>query len=302
MASIPPLVDGDWLEARLGDPQLRIFDATTLLAFPEDGQDGYYTLSSGRDAYVEEHISGAAFADLLLELTDQQAKHAFTVLPSQDFAERIGALGVGDDSIVVVYDQFDPTRNPDAFYQHWAGRLWWQLRLEGFGNVAVLDGGLAQWRREGRPVDSGETHYPPAQFTARRRPELIADKDQVRDAITREDVVLLNTVDPVTHAGGRSTFARPGHIPNSRNVWYEDLFDTATGKLKSPDDLRAHFSRVGALDPAKRTITYCGSGIAASVEALALATLGRDDVAVYDGSLTEWTADPDLPLETGADH
>ncbi len=150
--------------------------------------------------------------------------------------------------------------------------------------MAVLDGGLAQWRREGRPVEAGEICYPPAEFTARRRPGLIADKAQMREASTRDDILLLNTVDPVTHAGGRTTFSRPGHIPNSRNVWYEDILDAATGTL----------------DPAKRTITYCGSGIAASVEVLVLATLGRDDVAIYDGSLTEWTADPDLQLETGA--
>ncbi len=297
MSAIPPLVDGDWLEARLGDPRLRIFDATAQLAFPDDNKDGYYRLTSGRASYVEEHLPQEAFADLLLELSDPDAKNAFTVPSSEYFARKIGELGLSNDDYVVVYDQYDHARS-DKFYQHWAGRLWWHLRLEGFDRVAVLDGGLAQWKREGRATESGEFNYQPATFVARRRPELIADKAQVLAAIKREDVLLLNTVDPVTHAGGKNTFSRPGHIPNSENVYYEDIFDPQTGKLKSAEELRAHFQRVGALDPAKRTITYCGSGIAASVEALALATLGREDVAVYDGSLTEWTADPALPLET----
>ena len=174
MSDIPLLVDGDWLEARLDDPQLRLYDATAQLAFPDNDRDGYYRLTSGRPSYGEEHIPRAAFADLLLELADPNAKNAFTVPPSELFAERIGALGVSNDNYVVVYDQFDPTRS-DKYYQHWAGRLWWQLRLEGFDHVAVLDGGLFQWKREGRQRHR-RVHLSTAKFAAKRRPELIADR------------------------------------------------------------------------------------------------------------------------------
>ncbi|MCX5580873.1 sulfurtransferase [Kaistia terrae] len=300
MTDIPPLVDGDWLQSRLDDPRLRLFDATAQLAFPDDEKDGYYRLTSGRPSYAEEHIPRAAFADLLVDLADPNSRFAFTVPPSDVFAQQIGALGLSNDDYVVVYDQFDPARS-DKFYQHWAGRLWWHLRLEGFERVAVLDGGLNQWKREGRPTESGEFIYPPASFQAKRRSDLIATKQEVLEAIDRDDVLLLNTVDPITHRGEKNTFSRPGHIPNSRNVYYEDLFDVETGKLRDAAELRAHFERAGALDASKRAITYCGSGIAASVEALALATLGREDVAVYDGSLTEWTADPSLPLKVGVE-
>lgn len=296
MSEIPLLVDGDWLQPRLEDPRLRVFDATVHLTFPDEG---YYELVPGREAYERAHIPGAAFADLLGDLADPDAPDPFTVPSSERFAERIGALGVGDDSVVVVYDQYDASLPPERRYQHWAGRLWWHLRLEGFDRVAVLDGGLDQWVREGRPTEAGPSSYPPATFTARRRDHLIATKDEVRAAVEDDDVLLLNTVDPATHSGETLTFSRRGRIPSSANLYYEDIFDPATGRFLPPDELRRRFGAAGALD-ADRTVTYCGSGIAAAVEAFALATVGRDDVAVYDGSLTEWTADPSLPLEVDA--
>lgn len=293
MSEIPLLVDGAWLEDRLDDPRLRVFDTTVNLTFPDEG---YYQLVSGREAYERAHVPGAAFADLLGALADPGADQPFTVPPSDHFAAAAGSLGIGEDSIVVVYDQYDPSLPPEQRYQHWAGRLWWHLRLEGFDRVAVLDGGLAEWLREGRPIESGSATYPPAEFTARRRPELVATKGEVQDAISNDDVLLLNTVDPDTHSGETLTFSRRGRIPGSSNLYYEDIFDPATGRFLPTDELRRRFEAAGALE-ADRTITYCGSGIAAAVEAFALATVGNEDVAVYDGSLTEWTADPALPLE-----
>ena len=212
------------------------------------------------------------------------------------FAERIGALGVGDDSLVVVYDQLNVARGPE-YYQFWAPRLWWHLRLEGFSNVAVLDGGLGRWKREGRPTTSESASYPAAKFTPRRRQELLALADDVQHAITDARKVLVNVLDPDTFSGKKQTYARRGRIPNSAHVFFGLLIDPETGGLRSPEQVKEHFERVGALDPAKRSITYCGGGIAATVAALQLARLGRDDVAVYDGSLTEWASDLKRPLE-----
>ena len=294
MSDLPLVVDGAWLEAHRDDSRLRIVDATVRLRLPVG--DGNYSLAAGRDGYDREHIPGAVFADVLGDLADPSAPYPMTVPSSERFAEKIGALGIGDDSLVVVYDQLDAALGPE-FYQFWAPRLWWHLRVEGFTNVAVLDGGLGRWKKEGRPTTNAPASHPPAKFTPRRRPELLALADDVQAAIADESRVLINVLDDDTYSGKKQTYARPGRIPNSAHVFFGLLVDPETGGLRSPDQVKEHFARVGALDPAKRPVTYCGGGIAATVAALQLARLGRDDVAVYDGSMTEWASDPKRPLE-----
>lgn len=285
--SPPLLVDPAWLHERLEDPALRILDATTFLTQPEG--DGYYEFESGRRAYEKAHIPGAVFADLLHDLADPDAATMFTALDSETFAARIGALGVGPGTHAVVYDQG---------MNIWATRLWWNLRYEGFDDVSVLNGGLAAWTRAGHAVRSGVESNEPAVFTARRRPELHADKDTVLAAIGDPGVQLVNCLDRPTFAGTRRTCARPGRIPSSTNVPFPDLADS-DGLLHDPDEIRGLLDEAGTLDESKKVVTYCGSGIAATTLAFQLALLGRPDVAVYDGSLTEWAADPALPLEVG---
>lgn len=283
--SHPLLVDAAWLHERLGDPAIRILDATTFLTQPEG--DGYYDVESGRQAYEKAHIPGAVFADLLHDLADETAATTFTALPSAEFAAKLGALGVGPGTHVVIYDQ-----GPNI----WATRLWWNLRYEGFDSVSVLNGGLPAWIQAGNEVKSGVESYAPAEFTASRRPELYASKEDVLAAIDDPATVLVNSLDRPTFAGTRQTYARPGRIPTSTNVPFPDLLG-ASG-FKSPEEVRPLFEAAGTLDSAKKVITYCGSGIAATGLAFHLAQLGRPDVAIYDGSLTEWAADPSLPLIT----
>ena len=287
MSDLPLVVDGAWLEARLDDPRLRVLDATAHLRLPADGA---VELRPGRESYEQEHIPGAAFADLLGDLAAPGASLPFTVPESEHFARRIGELGVGDGTYVVVYDQFDPGSDPEQ-YQFWAPRLWWHLRLEGFDDVAVLDGGLGLWKAEGRPTTTEPSAYPPAEFHARRRPELLADADEVAAALDDEDVVVINALPPRTYEAG--------HIPGTHNVSFTLLVDPKTGRMLAEHELREHFHPIGALHRHRKAITYCGGGIAACVGALALARLGRDDVAVYDGSMNDWTADPARPVETG---
>jgi thiosulfate/3-mercaptopyruvate sulfurtransferase len=284
---LPHVVDGAWLEARLDDPRLRILDATAHLRLPADGS---VELRPGHESYAREHIPGAVFADLLGDLADTDAPLPFTVPESERFAQRMGELGVGEGTYVVVYDQFDPARDPEN-YQLWAPRLWWHLRLEGFDDVAVLDGGLGAWKAEGRPVTSEVSSYPPAEFRAQRRPELLADTDEVAAGISDDDVVIINALAPETYAAAR--------IPRSHNVSFTLIVDPKTGRMRPEDELREHFEKTGALHRHRRAITYCGGGIAACVGALALARLGREDVAVYDGSMNAWTADPSRPVEKG---
>lgn len=292
----PQVVDGAWLQQHLDDPDLRIIDATVHLKVPADG--GYYSLESGRDSFARGHIPGAIFADLLGDFADPSAPHPMTVPSSARFAEKLGALGVGNQHRVVVYDQLDVAKGPE-FYQFWASRFWWHLRLEGFDNVQVLEGGLGRWKSEGRPTTTAPTTHAPTTFTTDRRPELLAEIDGVARAIDDPKSVLINVLDDDTFSGKRLTYARPGRIPASQHYFFGNLIDPATGGYKDAEALRADFERIGALDPSKKPIVYCGGGIAATVAALQLARLGREDVAIYDGSMTEWASDPSRPLEVG---
>ena len=283
----PLVVDVDWLAAHKDDPGVVVVDTTTFLTLPEG--DGYYDVESGREAYRKGHVPGAVFADLLHDLADQNAPYQFTALDSDTFARRVGALGIGNDAHVVVYDQGQLM---------WATRLWWNLRFEGFDDISVLEGGFPAWRDAGLPVATGDETREPRTFTAHRRPELRADVDRVLAATEDERSLLVYVLDPESFRGEKVTYARPGHIPTSKNVPVMSLY-RGPGQVASTEQVEQAFDGTGALDGDKQVITYCGGGIAATYSAFNLARLGRDDVAVYDGSMTEWSADPELPLETG---
>jgi len=281
------LVDTQWLADNLGAPGLRLFDCTTHLR-PDPAR--VYTVESARTEYEAAHIPGAAYIDLQGELSDRASTLRFTLQQPQDFAAAIGALGIGDDSDVVLYSATSPM---------WATRIWWMLRAMGFDRVAVLDGGLAKWQAEGRPVESGSKRHPPARFTAHPRPHLIADKHAVKRAIDDRSAAVLNALSRGQHAGDpKSThYGRPGSIAGSVCVPAFGLV-REDGTLRGLDELRQAFQQAG-LAPQDRIVAYCGGGIAATLDAFALALLGNKDVAVYDNSLSEWAADPSLPMQTG---
>ena len=283
------VVDGDWLERHLGDPGLRILDATVIL------DPNSWEANSGRSAWAEAHIPGSQFVDLIEELSDPAGDvglpagvHAYRLPSPEAFARAIGAYGVANDTPVVAYD---------TSAGMWAARLWWLLRVFGHENVAVLDGGWGRWVADSRPVTSESSANAPATFTPSFRPELLATKSQVETASRGGGATLVNALWPELFRGEAKTpLERPGRIPGSVNVPF-----TATmredGTLQDPGTLREEFARAG-VDGSGPVITYCGGGIAASYDALALATLGID-AAVYDGSLVEWVADPATELETG---
>jgi thiosulfate/3-mercaptopyruvate sulfurtransferase len=290
---LPILVQTDWLEAHLADPDLRILDCTAWLPdyFEKSGK---VSPVSGRANWEQGHIPGSAFADLVQDLSDQNnPAFMFPMPPADQFARVMSRLGVGDGTRVVLYD------SPVNF---WAARLWWMLRAFGFDRAAVLDGGWPKWSREGRPVSTEPPSYSPAHFTVRPRPALIAHKDEVIAAMARPGDCLINALTPDEfHGTGLIHYLRRGHIPSSVNVPFVGdggVVDPATGTYRSLEELRAIFAAVGAI-ASDRVITYCGGGIAASSAAFALSLLGVENVALYDGSLTEWGADPSLPLEVG---
>jgi thiosulfate/3-mercaptopyruvate sulfurtransferase len=214
------------------------------------------------------------------------------MLPSAEaLAAAMGRFGVGERSRVILYSTTTP---------QWASRVWWVLRNYGFDNAAVLNGGFQKWQREGRPVETGPARpKPAATFAVHRDRRLMVDKDAVLGAIGDAAVCTLNALSREQHTGtGGTVYGRVGRIAKSVNLPAAALLDPQTGAYLPADQLRAKFSAVGAFDK-QRVITYCGGGIAASSDALILTMLGHPDVRLYDASMSEWSNDPTLPMETG---
>jgi thiosulfate/3-mercaptopyruvate sulfurtransferase len=281
------LIDTATLEKRLGEPGLRILDCTTHL-IPDPKTT--YQVVPGRADFEKGHIPGAQFVDIQRDVSDNSHRLRFMVPSAEQVAAAMSRLGVGEGTQVVLYSTTTP---------QWATRLWWLLRIFGFDDAAVLDGGFQKWSREGRPVETGPARSaPPAKFAVRAERPLMVGKDQVLRAIGEAGVCTLNALSPEQHAGtGGNTYGRPGRIKGSVNVPAAQLIDPATSAFLPAAELRRRFDRVGAFD--RDVITYCGGGIAASADAFALVMLGHPNVKLYDASMSEWANDPSLPMETG---
>ena len=276
------LVSTQWLADHLDDPNLVVLDCSVIVSA---GDDGEITTSSGRDRYLEEHIPGAGFADLKGDLVDTDSPLGYAVPAPDAFAAAMGALGVGDDSRVVLYDRGETA---------WAARVWWMLRWIGFDNAALLDGGLPAWEAEGRPLSSALPEREPGTLSVQARPELIADRDEVFAAIDDSSVSLIDALPPSQYRGEQVMYARPGHIESAVNVPVFSLVNDA-GRFRPTEELRSLFDG----RTSDRNVTYCGGGIAASSVAFVMTRLGFEDVAVYTASLQEWAADPANPMVTG---
>lgn len=276
------LVTAEWLMEHLDDPDLVVLDATVMIE--SDGSGGFRTVN-GIANFEAGHIPTAGFADLKGDLSDKDAGIGYAVPSPEQFAAAMGALGVADDTRVVLYD---------ANSSSWAARVWWMLRWIGFDNAALLDGGLDAWTSAGYSLSTEPATRPAKTLTVNLRPELIVDKAEVRAAIDDASVNLLDALTEEHYRGDFAMYARPGHIPTASNVPVTSLADES-GRYKSLDELESLFD--GERDT--RTITYCGGGIAASGNAFVMHRLGFKDVAVYTASLQEWAADPENPMVTG---
>ena len=281
------LIDTAALERQLGDPALRIFDCTTNLI--PDPKTTYQAVPA-RAEFEKGHIPGAQFIDLQADLSERNQRLRFMLPPAGDFAAAMSRFGVGEGTRVVLYSTSTP---------QWATRVWWLLRVFGFDEAAVLDGGWQKWSREGRPVESGPARpRPPGHFVIREQRPLMVGKEQVQQAIGDGSVCTLNALSPEQHAGtGGNTYGRPGRIKGSVNLPAAHLIDPATSAFLPAAELSRRFEGVGAFG--KEVITYCGGGIAASADAFALVMLGHPNVKLYDASMSEWATDPVLPMETG---
>jgi len=281
------LVETDWLAVHLDDPTLRVLECTTIL---HPRPEGGYRAESGRATWAAGHIPRSGFADLTDDLSDRASSLLYMMPPDEQMAAAMARLGVGEGTRVVLYDRA---------VNMWAARVWWMLRAVGFDDAAVLNGGWKKWTFEGRPTSTEPCAYPPARFVARPRPELFVGKGAVLAGLGQRATCILNALTEEQHRGTDGvTYGRPGRIAGSANVAARSLVDPKTHAYLPAHVLRERFAATGALE-AERVITYCGGGIAASSDAFVLTLLGHDGVAVYDASLSEWAADPSLPMETG---
>jgi len=277
-----PLVSTDWLAAHLDDPKVRVVDAS----FKMPG-----ILPLPKDDYLAAHIPGAVFFDV--DAVSDHGSPLPHMFPSaEQFGRDVGGLGIGNDDTVVICDAGGWVAGP---------RVWWMFLSYGHDKVRILDGGLKKWRAEGRPVQSGAVTPVPATFRASFDPRRVRTIQQMIDNVARsaEQVIDARSVERFE---GRVPEPRPGlrsgHIPGSRNVPYNNLFDAGTGAMKPLEELRKAFSAAGVeLD--KPIVTSCGSGVSALVLTLALYRLGVRGIALYDGSWSEWGLLDGPPIATG---
>jgi thiosulfate/3-mercaptopyruvate sulfurtransferase len=274
------LVSADWLKQHIDDPDLVVLDATVIV---EPDGAGNLRAINGRANYESGHIPTAGFADLMGDLSDPASPLQFGMPSPERFAAAMGKLGVGDDSRVVLYDTMGSS---------WAARVWWMLRWIGFDRAALLDGGLTAWTAAGGSLSTVPVERVPRSLTVNLRPELIADQAEVRASIDNDAIQLIDALPAMHFRGEWTMYDQPGHIPGATNAPVSSIFDEA-GHFRAVDELAALFGD----DRDKRTITYCGGGIAASADAFALTRLGFEDVAIYAASLEEWTANPQNPME-----
>jgi thiosulfate/3-mercaptopyruvate sulfurtransferase len=277
-----PLVSTEWLAERLGDPKLKIIDAS----FKMPG-----VLPLPIDDYLAAHIPGATFFDV-----DAVSDHAVP-LPhmypdAAQFARDVETLGISSGDTVVAYDGGSWMAAP---------RAWWMLLSFGHADVCVLDGGLKKWIAEGRPTESGQPSPKPGQFTATLEPSFVRSQQQLVANLDSGAEQVIDARASNRFEGGvpePRPGLRVGHIPGSRNLPFGELIDSATGTMKSLNGLRQAFERAGvALD--RPIVTSCGSGVSAAVLTLALYRLGVRGSALYDGSWSEWGLPDGPPVATG---
>ena len=277
-----PLVTTEWLAAELGKSDLRVIDASLFL--PAHNRNA-------RAEFEAAHIPGAVFLDIE-EVADTTSPLPFMLPPPEKFASRMQALGLGDGSRIVVYDN-SPLKS--------SARAWWMLTLFGAHEVAILDGGFAKWQTEARAQESGKPVVRHRHFTVWADKSLVRDKVQMTENLRTKAEQVVDARSAGRFAGSEpeaNPALRPGHMPGARNLPYDRLFSD-DGTWKQGAALQAEFDAAG-VDLDKQTIATCGSGITAAVIAFGAALLGHKGMSIYDGSWAEWGASATSPVVTGA--
>jgi thiosulfate/3-mercaptopyruvate sulfurtransferase len=277
--TLPLFVEPDWLLRHRDDQSLRIVDARST----PHGAPGQNVGPSGRERYAVEHLPGAVFIDYAEDVHDLTTPYAARVAPPERFAAVMSANGIGDETTVIAYDDGDVP---------YAARMVWMLRYYGHDAAHVLAGGLRDWKAAGFPTTAAPTHVEPEAFTPRMQPRLRASRDEVLAvAQERSDAQLLETQRDGTYA------LRHLDIKGAKRLSASTLLQDARGGRPAPPQTIEQLVAGLRLDPAKRTIVSCGSGVGAAGAYLALSEHGFSDIAVYDGSWMEWSHDglPTVP-------
>ena len=283
MTELPdsPIVSAAWLLQHLAAPDMRVLDATWFM--PDDKRDA-------KAAFLEARIPGASFFDID-EISELTSPLPHMAPPPEKFASRVKKMGVSNGSLVIVYDQH-------GLFS--AARVWWLFRLMGHEHVAVLDGGFPAWKRAGYPIENGPVQdFASRHFTPQPREDLVVDLQAMRSIVSAGRTAVLDARGGPRFRGEAQeprAGVKSGHMPGAINVPYSSLL-TEEGLLKSKAELARLLPQASSDKP---IVTTCGSGVTAAIIALALAQLGRWNIAIYDGSWAEWGALVDAPIATGA--
>lgn len=274
------LVSTEWLAGAIGSPGLKLLDAS------------YFPLDPTRDPaadYASGHIPGALFMDLG-SLADPESSLPGMLPPADLFAARMAELGVNEGDRIVLYDGA-PHRT--------SARAWWMFRAFGHDDVAILDGGFQKWMGEGRPLQCGDANPERGSFAPGGNPAIIRDLQQMFANVRSgaEQVVDARGAKRFTGEEGDPRGLAPGHIPGSRSLPMDRLLNP-DGTFKDADGIRAEFSAAG-IDLDRPLVTTCGSGVTAATLMFGAWLIGKRDVALYDGSWSEWGARGDTPKATG---
>lgn len=275
------LVEPQWLQDRLDDPGISVIDCSWYI--PEAGK-------SARAEFADGHIPGARFFDLD-EASDKDSPYVNMLPPAERFAALAAALGIGDNTLVVVYDS-----------SYVSARVWWMFRHFGHDKIRVLNGGWKRWKAENRPIETGEARpVPPAKFTAKANSGDVAGWREVRAAITAGSPAIVDARTKERFTGELPSGypgVAGGHMPGAINVpWGRMIPQSGDFTFVDPDKAEAILTESG-VDLSKPVIATCGSGVTAAILAFQLARMGKTDATLYDGSWHEWGQRPDLPKES----
>jgi thiosulfate/3-mercaptopyruvate sulfurtransferase len=258
----------EWLNEQLDDPAVRVI-ATADCRQP-----------THRDSYAAGHIPGAIYLNVFAELSNPDSSVPLMILQPEGFESLMGRLGINSGTTVVVYDEGGGL---------WAAKLWWALRYYGHEDVKILNGGLAKWTAEGRPLETAEIAPTPTTFKACVVPELRASLEDVKLAIGNPGVRIIDALAETAYAAG--------HIPSARNLPAPGNIDQATQTILPLDGL-AQLWLAADLEPDQLAITYCGAGYFGAFDLFVLYLMGHEKASLYDGSWMEWKVNPELPVET----